>query len=331
MPIPELTVAVAVGAQRERATNALASILKQDSIDRIEVLLLDFGKDLPRLPGADHPMVRTLLMAPFATLSSAREEAVRAARAGVIAFLEEHALAKPGWATALVNAHRGPFAAVGGGVHNGNPESLISRVTMLMNYLPFLPPSKPHEARYLPGNNSSFKRDLLLSYGPELRDLLAVEMALYERLVRDGHRLFSSPDAQWEHLQQTTLSDTARAHYLYHRMYGPVRARAFGWTRARRLVYVLATPAIPFVYVVRLLASVARTRRDLLGLALRGIPIVFFAQLATAIGQMAGLLWGAEGIERQFTDFELTAKRPHDIADKAGAIRAWPIPEGLRP
>src|SRR5262245_39100136 len=55
---------------------------------------------------------------------------IRAARAPVVAYVEEHSFPEPTWAEALINAHDGPYAAVGSTIGNANPDTLCSWINM---------------------------------------------------------------------------------------------------------------------------------------------------------------------------------------------------------
>ena len=44
----------------------------------------------------------------------------------VVAFGEEHCFPEPGWAQALIDAHREDYAAVGPAMHNANPDTIVS-------------------------------------------------------------------------------------------------------------------------------------------------------------------------------------------------------------
>jgi GT2 family glycosyltransferase len=331
---PDLSIVLVVGQRRNRAARALASLLAQLPDANLEVLLLDCAAPgaAPPLPGSDHPAVRSVPLPPATLFGAAKAAGVRLATAPVVAFLEEHCEVAPGWAAALLAAHRGPWAGVGAEVHEVDAERVrpgrsdlrqpraagrptaTSRMVALMNYHPWLPPARRAEHDMLPGNNASFKRDLLLAYGDRLDDLLRAEIVLHTQLRRDGHRLLLEPDAKLAHLNDTRFASTCRGFYLFHRCYGPIRAREFGWTAARRLLYVAATPAIPLYFLVRLLVVLGRRRPRLLGAALAGTPRMLGAQLAGAIGQAAGLLFGIGDAETRFTAYELNY--PRDERDR---------------
>jgi hypothetical protein len=307
---PELTTILVVGERRDRGAGALASVLAQSAIGRMEVLLLDLGPDgVPPVAGSDHPAVRTVKMPPDTLFSRAKAEAVKRAAAPVVVFVEEHTRVYGGWAEALIEAHQEPWAAVGAEVHNANPRIRLSRVLELINYHPWLPPAPRAEFGMLPGHNTSFKRDLLLAYGDDLEELLRAEIVLHQRLHRDGHRLLLEPTARFEHLNESTFASAARGRFLWNRLYGPMRARFFGWSRMRRLVYLLATPLIPVYSLARITWFAARRRPEILARVILGWPVLFVVQLVSALGHSTGLLLGMGDAESRFTWFEMNEFR----------------------
>src|SRR6185295_6477622 len=61
-----------------------------------------------------------------AAAPAARAAGVRAARAPIVAFVEDHSFPQPGWAEALIAAHQQDWAVVGPAVGNANPETALS-------------------------------------------------------------------------------------------------------------------------------------------------------------------------------------------------------------
>lgn len=309
---PDYSVVLVVGTQRARAGLALESLLAQEGIERTEVLLFDRAEGSPDLPGTDHPSVRLHRLPPTAVFSAARTTAVHLARAPFVGFLEEHCRAKPGWIMSLLRAHQGPWSAVGSEVHHGNGTFSISRLIGIMNYYPWLAPTTSGEHEMLPGHNSSFRREVLLSYGDDLERLLRADVSLFQQLVADGHRLFLESDAKFEHINETSLRSIVKGYFFWHRGYGVERARVHNWSSARRALYVAATPLIPFYFVAKLVMQLNKVRPDLVAEALIGTPKILVAQLASASGQALGLVFGPGDTEARFTDYELNEPRKFD-------------------
>lgn len=310
--LPEYSIVLVTGTQRDRAGRALASLLAQEGIERSEILLFDRAEGFPDLPGSDHPSVRFTRVPKTTHFSEARTMAVRMARAPFIGFLEEHCRARQGWIKALLRAHEGPWAAIGSEVHHGNGSFGISRLIGIMNYYPWLAPTPSGEREMLPGHNSSFRRDVLLSYGDDLERLLRADVSFFQKLVADGHRLYLESDAKFEHLNETRLRSIVKGYFFWHRGYGVERARVHRWSLARRALYVVATPLIPFYFVTKLILRLGKLRPDLVPEALLGTPKILVAQLASASGQAFGLMFGPGETEARFTDYELDEPRSFD-------------------
>lgn len=310
-PGPEISVAVVVGERRAFAAELLATLFAQGLGERLEVLLIDVAPNSAPLAGSDHPGVRRFVLPAETVFAAARTRAVEQARAPVIAFLEEHTLALRGWAQGLLDAYRdAPWAGVGAEAYNANPGVGSSDVIGLMSYGRWYPPQRAGETNFLPGHNASYRVDLLRAYGAELETLLGCDVALQERLRRDGHRLAMTPAARFAHRHEGRFSTIAQGLFHWYRGYGPLRARLFGWGWPRRLTYVAAVPLIPLYFLLRhgrYLAREGKLERNLLW---RGIPGIYFVQLCGALGQAVGLLFGPGDAAARFTRYELTAERP---------------------
>jgi cellulose synthase/poly-beta-1,6-N-acetylglucosamine synthase-like glycosyltransferase len=308
---PALSVVLVVGPRRDRAAGCLQRLLAQEGADRLEVVLVDLGAGtLPAVGGSDHPTVRTLPLPPATLFAEARAHGVRAARAPLVAFLEEHSRPRPGWAAALVRAFAGPWAAVGPVMYNANPGVGRSDVTFLMSYGLFFPPLPAGEAAILPGHNSAYRRAVLLSYGDELPRLLASDNVMMAVLRRDGHRLFLEPAMGVEHLNESSLASIAPGYFAYHRCYGHYRSTCFAWPWWRRFAYAALTPLIPLYYLLRFSLFLRRRQSPFLAVLIRHGAFVYAAQLVSAAGQALGLLFGPGDAERRFTAYELTEPRP---------------------
>ena len=202
---PDLSVILVVGDKRDRAVDCLRSLIQQNTLDRLEVLLIDCGLDATPLPGSENPRVRRIQLPSGTRFGHARAEGVRQARARIVAFIEEHCIVLPGWAEALVAAHQGPWAGVGGEVYNANAGVGLSDAFYLAGYAPWAPPAERGESELLASHNSSYRREVLLAYGERLDGLLLAEPILQWKLKEDNHRLFVEPDAKFMHHNEIGL------------------------------------------------------------------------------------------------------------------------------
>jgi glycosyltransferase involved in cell wall biosynthesis len=308
---PRVSVILLVGNRRERSARALRSVLNQKGLEEAEVLLIDAGAaGISPLEGSDHPKVRIIRPESNGTFGSLRAMGVRAARGEMIAFIEDHVLAKAGWLRGLIAAFDGPWAAVGAEVHNANSAVGISSAIALMNYGPWIPPLERGEAEMLAGNNTAYRRPVLLQYDSQLDELLLSDTVLQWRLVADGHRLFAEPDMAIEHLNPTTIRTCSKAEFFYHWCFAAARANTFGWTRGAKARYVLLSPLIPWLRFARLFALLRRKRPHGSSVSFTGWLAIMLLLHAAVLGQAMGLVFGLSDADRRFTQFELHGPRP---------------------
>jgi len=317
--MPELTVVLMMDRRRRRAERLLRSVLEQSAIDRLEVFLFDFGHHAcPPLPGADHPAVTLIPMRYPSSIGAVRLEGFRRATAPFVAFLEEHTMALPGWAAALIDAFtlggwagagaEAGWAGVGAEVHALNPGG-VGDALFNMNYPEFAAPAVRGPRLILQGNNSAYRRDAVLGLGPDLLDLLEIESLLNVRLTERGYRLMLEPNARFAHANEHIVLTFIEGDYIFSRLFGALRSQAQGWTATQRAGRVLGAPLIPFVRVARLLRNTASQRPALLPLLVSALPVIFCVEVASVCGQTMGLLFGEGKTREQFLFYELNALR----------------------
>ena len=231
------------------------------------------------------------------TMGVANAAGARVSRAPVLVFVEEHSYPHPGWAEALIGAHREPWAAVGPVVTNANGDSLVGWADFIVGYGPWLAPSRAGVRDFLPGHNSSYKRELLLQYGPDLDSMLESETILHADLRREGHELYLEPAARISHLNFEKPSVWIRAQYYSGRAFAAPRSGH--WSLMRRLLYILGGPLIPFVRLKRAFDEVRASKGP--GVPSRWVwPVLLVGLGVSAAGEMIGYALGAgDAIEQR--------------------------------
>jgi hypothetical protein len=231
----------------------------------------------------------------------ARAAAIRAARAPIVAFAEEHCFPDMGWAAALIEAHRGDHAAVGPAMHNANPDSIVSWADFLVGYGPWAAPVSKREVEYLPGHNSSYKRDALLAYDDKLDELMEAETVVMWNLRSKGQRLLLEPAAFTSHMNFGRWQSWLAVMFFNGRAFADTRASQ--WSMPKRLAFVAASPLIPFVRLARTVGHARRVGRGPACLA-TVIPTIAVGLTVDAIGQMAGYAVGAGDAHEKMAAYE---------------------------
>jgi hypothetical protein len=157
--LPAMSVVVITPNRYEAVGTVLRHLKAQSIKQQIEVVIVApttdaIPLDAPELLGFHNVQV-VAFAGVVSSTAAARVAGVRAARAPVVAFVEDHSFPQPGWAEALITAYSGPWAAVGPAVGNANPGNAISWANLLIEYAPWLDAATPEAVEHLPGHNST--------------------------------------------------------------------------------------------------------------------------------------------------------------------------------
>lgn len=251
----------------------------------------------PSLEALDHPAedveqfaaVQKVAVGPVRSIAHANAAGVRRARGRVVVLTEDHCFPEPGWAAALLRAHEEPWAAVGPVVRNANPGSVVSWADFLIGYGPWMEPAPAHSPAFLPGHNSSYKRELLLALGGRLEAMLESETVLHFEWTARGLPLRVEPDARVAHVNFSRWRSWLPVQFLWGRLFAGMRAAS--WTRRRRWFYAAASPLIPAVRFWRAVRAYLQPGRSR-WLLLRTAPVLALGLTLDGLGQLAGYLLG---------------------------------------
>jgi hypothetical protein len=238
---------------------------------------------------------------PLISVGQANAAGVRAARAELVVFAEDHCFPEPTWAEALVERHaRGDVVAVGPVFRNANPETLVSWCDFAIGYGPWIDPAPAGDQPFLAGHNSSYRTSLLRSLDGRLEELLASETVLHLELRKRGQRLALEPRARTAHTNFGRLRSWLPVQYHCGRVFAAQRAKKWGWLR--RGFYAAASPLIPMVRFIRAAGQLRRAapRPSMLRLG----PVLGMGLAADAFGQFFGYLMGPGSSSHQLVRFE---------------------------
>ena len=293
----------------------------QDVVDQIELILVapaesDLADHRPEDLEGFHS-TQLLGVGPIDNVDKAAAPAIRAARAPVVSLVEDHAFPQPGWARALLEKHREPWAAVGSVFRNANPRNGLSWTNMLIPYGQWIEPASGGPINLVSRHNVCFKRAVLLHYGDELVQRLGRDGGMLGDLVSKGHRFCLEPAACVNHLNPSLLSSTIRLRYQAGRLWAAERAMRGRWGIIKRAIYTLGGPLIPAVRFVRFRRDLFTSGR-LKGQEMKLYPALMLGLLLDAAGQMMGYAFGAgrsADILARFEFDRLRHLRPDDRAD----------------
>jgi hypothetical protein len=241
--------------------------------------------------------VKVLEVGEITSLAPARVAGIRAAEAPVIFLGETHSYPQPGWAEALIAAHRGDWAAVVPGIGNANPRTALSWGGLLTEYGSWIHGLPPGEIHRFPTWNTAYKRDVLVALGDRLEELLGSGDGLVRVLSTNGHRFYFEPAARLDHLNSAVFG-----RWFHERYIGGLSiasSRISSWSTWWRLAYVCGAPLIPAVVLSRSVRALLVTRRAV-KLPAWTIPTMLGGAVVSAVGEMIGYAGGA-GVATELT------------------------------
>jgi glycosyltransferase involved in cell wall biosynthesis len=269
----------------------LQALLAQEGIATPEIIVVDSSADgTAEYVRKNFPAVKVIALARQTPQSAARNLGLASTQARFIAITDHDCVVPPDWLARLLAWHQtGKYAAVGGAVGNGTPESSVGTASYLIEFNEFLPAGTPHTVAMLPHCNICFRREVFTTVGPFVEAPPGAEDLIFNfLLVQQGGRILFDPTLVVQHLNRTNFST-----FLRHQ-----RRLGFGSAIARRTValrgQILVRHPI-FVYglpLVRLLFTTRRLflhNRPALRRYLRLLPVLLPGYIFWTFGFLTGL------------------------------------------
>lgn len=282
---PTMSVAIGAWAGEASLLRCLASLEPQ--WDGAEVIVAANGP-VPRAR-ALYPSVRFVDAPAGATVFRLRTLAVDAATGRFVAVTEDHAEFGPTWLAALRAAHEAGHRIVGGPVDNGLIERAFDWALYFCEYGLHMPPIPEGPVPSVSGMNVSYERSLLALCRDRWSETFQ-ENEVNDALREHGVALHMASDA-WV-LSYLPMGLGAAMVHLYEGGHHFARYRASQSTYWGRLLWILASPAVPFVLLMRISRRVAaRDRRRLWPLA-RGFGYFVLVLGAWSFGEAWGYVKG---------------------------------------
>lgn len=285
-----LSVVVASGAGGEFLFRCLASLRPQAEALGVPVLVVDrCGPDQRARVAREHPWVE--LLAPELghrpSIPELRREGLLAARSDVVAVLEEHCTAPPGWLAAIDRSFDlETDAAIGGPILDDDFERLRDWVVYFSEYNNFMPPWEPGERLALNGASIAYARAKVLRHRAVL-DQGYWEVVLHPPLAREG-RFRAVPEMGAHHTGPFDYGYYLRQRYLLSRVWGGAQKDG---SQLKRAVHVLGAPLFPFYMLARITARVLQ-KGTRVGKFVLSLPLLVPVLVAYTLGEWLGYLVG---------------------------------------
>jgi len=268
----------------------LASLVDQADACGAEIVVVRAGRPDDPDERLRHrfPRCRWLAAPAEETIPRLRSAGVRAAHGRIVALVEDDCVADRAWCEALLEAHRGHWAAVGGAVEPGRYARSIDWAVYFYEYSRFMLPFEAHAATDLPGNNVSYKRDAIAGEVREDDDGL-YDVFIHDQFRHRGLSTLMTPTLVVQNANSWPLSHILVAPYHHGRGFAAKRmeGRPLWW----RVLFAVLAPFLPALQVYRIL-RITTGRRRLRGKMILALPAIVLFGSSWAFGECLGYLRG---------------------------------------
>jgi hypothetical protein len=306
MNAPLLSVVCFASPHRERTRRCLAALGAQTAAERIELILLDSGDraDRPDPPSTLTAVSKRLPAA--SSLGEARAMGIRAARdAPAVAFMSDHCYPEPGWAAALIDAYREPWAAVGYAFRDSPGTTYGARAARIADHGQWLAGVTTGGAvDSISYGEASYRREFLDAFGDSLEWVLDSDFSLQSAVHAQGLRMAVAPEAVITHDNLATVRANGQLSYHSSRLVGARHLSEERRGAVRRVLYALAAPiAVPLLRTWRLVRD---TRGAVpTGQLVPALPAIVMKNVYEGFGQAHGYLRGEGDAAKRLMDAEL--------------------------
>lgn len=251
-----------------------------------------------RFPGVAFLPIHDL-RSPAAAGSREHHDELRArglakARGDLVGLLEDHARPDPRWCARAVEAHEGPWSAVGGAIEN-DVERPLNWAVYFCDFYRYLNPVPAGDAERVSDANVVYRRADLEAIRP-VWETSFNEPAVNGALAARGARLALDPRlVVHQHRVGLTLTDALGERFVWGRSYAAGRAPTLG--TGRRILVTALSPALPPLLLVRMAAAIRRKGRGGIPF-LRALPLTALLTAAWSAGEAVGTITGRAGADR---------------------------------
>lgn len=206
----------------------------------------------------------------------------------IIAVTDSSCIAAENWISAILAAHQSDSPVVGGAVEMSDSKKLVDWAAYFCEYGQFMKPLEAGAAQVLPGNNISFKHDVL-EKNKQFVENEFWKTYLCRQLQAEGIELMNAPSMLVYYTKSFELMPFLVRRFHHGRCFAGMRIERESVFKGAFLA--LGTIFLPAVFLVRIFAPVLQKRRFVREFIL-SLPISILAILFWSIGETCGYLAG---------------------------------------
>ena len=208
-------VSVIVPCRNSEATirRCLTALINQATSIPFDITVVDSSTDqTPQIVNEEFPTVKLIHFDTRTYAGAARNAGTKSTRSTYCMMVDSDCVAEPDLIERAVARHgEDRYAAVGGSLANGTPDSFSGWLGYLIEFREFMPSSPTRIEKSIPTANLTYRREILERYGYFDEDLWPAEDLLFNWKVSSaGERFLFDPEMKVTHLNRTGWSNVLK-------------------------------------------------------------------------------------------------------------------------
>ena len=291
---PALSVVVGSQNARHSVGRCLSALASQCNGQKVEIIVVDNSTDgTAGIVSENFPAIKLVRPAKDKLMPELWEIGISQTEGNVVALTTSHFVPEQDWIAEILKAHESHYAGIGGAIENDKSAGLVSWAVYFCRYSPYMLPFRDVTVNDFAADNASYKRSALDRYS-EARRKGFWEFFIHNEMRKDGLELLMTPGIVVYHQKSFSLVAFISQRFWHGRQFGSERASSISWLQ--RLIYIMGSPLIPIVFLLRITRHVLNRGKHVKEYCL-SLPILLLFLLAWATGEFTGYIWKTAGKE----------------------------------
>ncbi len=285
---PELSVVLASQNASTSVSDCLRTLENQCQSEDVEIIIVDNSTDeTAEIIRREFPSVNLINAAKEKLIPELWGIGIAKSAGEYVALTTTHFVPSENWIAETLLANEADYAGIGGAIENDERAGIVSWAVYFCRYSPYMLPFEKVEVEDFAADNASYRR----------RDLQLVQEAMsdgfwenfiHQKMRKADMKLLKTPEVVVYHRDSFTFSGFMSQRFHHGKQFGTTRAASM--PLATRLVYAALSPAIPLLYLYRIVGRVFAKKRNI-GKLFFASPILILFLLSWSAGEFSGYLW----------------------------------------
>ncbi len=237
-------------------SRCLRALQQQETSARYEIIVIDSSPDdsAERIAN-EFPEIMLIRSGDRLYPGGARNLGISHASGDILAFTDADCIADRCWIEAIVQAHQGEAAVIGGTVANANPDNTVGWGYYFTEFNQWSPGAPAGEVGEIPTCCLSMKRAAYDRWGPFREQGYCSDTLFHWRRATDHEFPLLEPAIRVAHINPGGLWHMLEHEAFHGRYFARVRAEYQETTRLRLLLNISSAPLLPFLLFGRALGK----------------------------------------------------------------------------